>query len=116
MILFSELLINFKKEGLTLLFLLERGFGLNLLEELCMKIKNSFEMNNIDEGYSFIIMFSDELDLLCAHGYVNQKLKNEIQIQLILLQRLLNDYEDILVAEHFEFQILPLVSQINPIN
>lgn len=89
---------------------------MNLLEELCMKIKNSFEMSNIDEGYSLIIMFSDELDLLCARGNVNQKLKNEIQVQLILLQSLLNDYEDMLVADHFESQIIPLVSQINPIN
>lgn len=66
----------------------------------------------IEEGYDYIVQFADQLDEQVLSGQLTIEIQLQIREQLMVLQNLLDRYNDIGVANLFREQILPLLKGI----
>lgn len=83
---------------------------MNDLIELCKHISHAFRKQEIEDGYQLIMQFTTIVDETLATQIVPSSIKQSLQQQLIILQKLLDAYDDQAVAQLFDQEITQIVS------
>ena len=87
---------------------------MNSIQLLCFSIAEAFEEQRIEDGYTGIIAFTDQINATAS--MMSEPLQKIIQQKLIILQHHLALHDDVQVAHLFREDLFMLVRHISQLS